>query len=235
MTRLIAALATLWLLVACTDPAGRGGGNILVLGDSVMAWNGASGRAIGDGLAATLGRQVTDRAVPGAQFDAASGLAGAIGFDIRRQYPGGRWSWIVLNGGANDLGRDCGCGACGAVVDRLIAPDARSGAIPAFLDRLHRESGARIMWMGYYRGNGRGSFQGCRDDLVAMEARIAQLARSRPYLIFADAEDVIDPAEPGIFAADNTHPSPRASALIGRYLGQQILQAERSQSADEDL
>ncbi|APE45215.1 GDSL family lipase [Sulfitobacter alexandrii] len=216
-------------LGACTDPAPRGGGDILVMGDSVMAWNGTSDAAIPDGIAEALGRRVVSKAIPGAQFDNDSGIAGAVGFDIRRQFPGGRWNWIVLNGGANDLGSDCGCGACGSVVDGLIGPDAQTGSIPAFVDRLQWETGARILWMGYYKGNGKGSFQGCRNDLVEMEARIARFAQTRPDVFFVDSEDVIDPTEPGMFAADDTHPSPRASKMIGSYLARQIAQAGRSQ------
>ncbi|WP_254702613.1 SGNH/GDSL hydrolase family protein [Sulfitobacter sp. THAF37] len=218
------------LMGACTDPAPRGGGDILVLGDSVMAWNGGSDAAIPDAMQTALGRKVVSKAVPGAQFDNGSGLAGAVGFDIRRQFPGGRWNWIVLNGGANDLGSDCGCGACGAVVDGLIGPDARSGSVPDFIDRLQQETGARIIWMGYYKGNGKGSFQGCRDDLVRMETRIARFAATRSAVYFIDSEDVIDPTDPAMFAADNTHPSPRASALIGSYLARGIAEAGRSQN-----
>ncbi|WP_235604780.1 SGNH/GDSL hydrolase family protein [Sulfitobacter sp. EhC04] len=218
------------LLTACTDTAPRGGGDILVLGDSVMAWNGGGDAAIPDAMQAALDRTVVSKAVPGAQFDNDSGLAGSVGFDIRRQFPGGRWNWIVMNGGANDLGSDCGCGACSAVVDALIGADGMSGAIPAFVSRLQAESGARIMWMGYYAGNGKGSFIGCRDDLVRMETRLARFAKASPGVLFVDSEDVIDPTEPGNYAADNTHPSVRASALIGAYLAQQIAQAGRSQN-----
>lgn len=218
------------LLTACTDRAPRGGGDILAIGDSVMAWNGGRDAAIPDVMEQALGRRVINKAVPGAQFNNSSGLAGAVGFDIRRQFSGGRWNWIVLNGGANDLGSDCGCGDCGPVVDSLIGSDAQSGAIPAFISKLRSESGARILWMGYYAGNGKGSFEGCRDDLVRMEARIARFAAARPGVLFVDSEDVINPTKPGLFADDNTHPSARASALIGNYLAQQIAQAGRSQN-----
>jgi len=231
MIRLLSLfLLAVALLTACTDATRRGGGDILVLGDSVMAWNGGSDAAIPDAMQAALGRNVVSKAVPGAQFDNDSGLAGAVGFDIRRQFPGGRWNWIVINGGANDLGSDCGCGACAGVVDRLIGADGMSGAIPAFVSRLRAESGARILWMGYYAGNGKGSFNGCRDDLVRMETRLARFAKASPGVLFVDSEDVIDPAEPGNYAADNTHPSARASALIGAYLARQIAQAGRSQN-----
>ena len=218
------------LLAACTDPAPREGGDILVLGDSVMAWNGSQGAAIPEAISAALGRKVISKAVPGAQFDNASGLAGAVGFDIQRQFPGGRWHWIVLNGGANDLGADCGCGACGSTVEALINTDAARGAIPTFITRLRAQTGARILWMGYYAGNGKGSFQGCRPELVTIDARIARFAESQPGVFFSDAEDVIDPRDPSLFAYDNTHPSAKGSAVIGAYLAQVIARAGRSQT-----
>lgn len=227
--------AALWLLVlpllaACADPVPRGGGDILAMGDSVMAWNGTSGRAIPDALGAALDREVVSRAVPGAQIDNASTLAGAVGFDIRRQFPGGQWNWVVMNGGANDLNADCACGACAGTVERLIAADGQTGAIPALIRRVRDQSGARVLWMGYYKGNGRGGFEGCRADLVEIEARIARLAARTDGVVFVDSEAVIDPGDPGLFAADNTHPSPRASALIGAQLAREIARAGRSQS-----
>ena len=218
------------LLAACTDSAPRGGGDIVVLGDSVLAWNGSGGQSVGDGIAAALGRDVTDRAVPGAQFTNSNDFTGAVGFDIRRQMPEGRWNWVVLNGGANDLNADCGCGACGREVDALIGPGGVGGAIPPYLARLRR-GGARVLWVGYYEGTGSGPFAGCRDDLVEMEARIAQLAAAIPGIHFADAEDVFDSRDPASYAADRVHPSARSSMAIGAYLARTIAAAEaRSQT-----
>ena len=98
MRKLIIILALFTGLTACTDSAPRGGGDILVLGDSIMAWNGSA--AIPDVIANQTGRSVTSRAVPGAQFDNSSTIASAVGFDIQKQFPGRRWHWVVVNGGA---------------------------------------------------------------------------------------------------------------------------------------
>lgn len=218
------------LAAACTDIAPKEGGDILVIGDSVLAWNSRTEQSIPDVMAQQLGRQVINKAVPGAKFANDNALLSAVGFDIQRQYPGGDWNWIVLNGGANDFGfNDCKCGDCRAVVDRLIGADTRTGAIPDFLTRL-RASGAQVIWMGYYKGNGKGSFEGCRDDLVLLERRIARFAASMDGISFLDSEIVIDPADPAQFASDNTHPSPKGSALIGAYLAKAIsLRDARSQ------
>ncbi|UOA30481.1 hypothetical protein DSM110093_00230 [Sulfitobacter sp. DSM 110093] len=226
MRRILAVLLIITGLSACTDTAPRGGGDILVLGDSIMAWNGNA--AIPDVISNQTGRSVTSRAVPGAQFDNGSTIASAVGFDIQRQFPGGRWNWVVVNGGANDLSADCGCGACGASVNALIGPDGQSGSIPAFLQRLSAETGAQVMWMGYYAGSGSGSFAGCRDDLVEIESRIATFAAGRPGIYFVDSENVIDRGDRGLFAGDNVHPSARGSARIGAYLAQEITAREKS-------
>ena len=234
MREILAVLLIVTGLSACTDTAPRGGGDILVLGDSIMAWNG--GRSIPDVIANQTGRSVTSRAVPGAQFDNGSTIASAVGFDIQQQFPGGRWNWVVVNGGANDLSADCGCGACGASVNALIAPDGQSGSIPAFLQRLRAQTGAQVMWMGYYAGSGSGSFAGCRDDLVEIESRIATFAAGRPGIHFIDSEDVIDRGDRGLFAGDNVHPSARGSARIGAYLAQEITAREnRSQNPADGL
>ena len=222
MLRLCLALVTGLVLSGCGDPAPRGGGDILAIGDSVLWWNGNSDRAIPDVVGKVLDREVVNRAVPGAQFDNDSSLASAAGFDIQRQYPGGRWNWIVMNGGANDVSSDCDCGACGPVVDALVSADGQSGSIPSFLAQLRQRSGAQILWMGYYAGSGKGSFEGCRDELVELDSRMNRFAAGRDWATFRDAEDVFDNTNPENFAFDNTHPSARGSAVIGTYLAKVI-------------
>ena len=79
MLRLCLALVTGLVLSGCGDPAPRGGGDILAIGDSVLWWNGNSDRAIPDVVGKVLDRKVVNRAVPGAQFDNDSSLASAAG------------------------------------------------------------------------------------------------------------------------------------------------------------
>lgn len=205
------------LLGACTASAPRGGGDILMLGDSVMAWNGGRNQSIGDALARELERDVTNKAVVGARLQNESMIASAVGFDIQQQFPGGRWNWIVLDGGANDLGfGDCGCGDCRAHVDRLISVDGTNGVIPAFLSKL-KQSGAQVVWLGYYWSPG-DAFQGCRDDLVEMEKRIARYVARDPALHFVDGETVIQRGDSSHFAPDRTHPSPKGSSLLAKLI-----------------
>ena len=226
MFRVLMGLVLVMWGASCTDQAPRSGGDILVLGDSIMAWNSSANASIPDVIGRELGRNVVSKAVPGAQFDNTSAIAGAIGFDIQRQLPAGRWHWVVINGGANDLGSDCGCGACGPVVDGSIGVDAKSGSIPAFIQKIRGVTGAKVVWMGYYAGNGQGSFKGCRDDLVELEARLARFAASQSQVTFLDSEDVINRNDRALFANDNTHPSAKGSALIGAYVAQHIKSRE---------
>lgn len=200
-----------------------------MIGDSIMAWNRSSDQSIADVLEVRLGRDVISKAVSGAQFDNESGLASAVGFDVQAQYPGGRWNWVVLNGGANDFGfGDCGCGDCSAEVANLISEDGRSGAIPAFLQRVRAE-GAQVLWMGYYNSPG-ASFAGCADDLDRLESRI-KMNLDREGGFFLEGEDFILKSDAANFASDGTHPSPRGSAILGTALADIIKRASlRSQN-----
>ncbi len=223
--RLFIALCAVISLCACSVVSVPQDGDVLVIGDSIMAWNGSSKQAIPDSMADTLGRDVVSRAVAGAKFDNGSALLSAVGFDIRAQYHGGRWNWVVLNGGANDLGfNDCNCGDCSAVVQRLISDDGRGGEIPAFLDRV-RATGAKILWMGYYTSPG-SSFKGCGDDLVELERRVALYLGRVPEGYFMNARRLIDTDDPSLFAGDDTHPSPKSSAILGTALAEVITRAE---------
>ncbi|MEQ6249413.1 SGNH/GDSL hydrolase family protein [Sulfitobacter sp. HNIBRBA3233] len=226
--KLFLSLILSLLLAACAGHAPRTG-DILVLGDSVMAWNGSENDDIANVIANDLERSVSAGPVPGAMFTNPSRVAAAVGFDIRAQYPGGRWNWVVLNGGANDLALgDCGCGDCRAEVDSLIAQDAQGGAIPQFVDRI-LASGARVLWMGYYTAPG-SSFVGCTDDFEVLETRIERYVDSRAGAYFFDGDTVIDKADASLFASDDTHPSPRGSALLGTALADVIRrQEDRSQ------
>lgn len=227
--RVLLLIGSLIVLTSCTDIAPRGGGDILVIGDSVMAWNRSNGQSIADVIEAGLGRDVTDKSVAGAKFDNGSVIASAVGFDVQAQYPAGRWNWVVVNGGANDMGSDdCGCGDCRAVVSTLIAEDGQSGKIAAFLARV-RSDGAQVVWMGYYNAPGT-SFAGCTDDLASLEGRIKRnLVAQGGY--FLEGEDFVAKNDPTNFDEDDTHPSPKGSAILGTALADIIARAQsRSQS-----
>jgi lysophospholipase L1-like esterase len=219
---------SLIVLAGCASlPPAKSQRDILVIGDSVMAWNRGLGQEIGDVIAARLSRDVTSRPVPGAQFDNESALASAVGFDIQAQYLEGPWKWVVMNGGANDLGfSDCGCGDCSTQVDRLISADGTGGVIPAFLDRVKRD-GASVLWMGYYNSPGT-SFKGCADDLEVLETRIKRNLAGKPNGFFLEGENFVNRNDPSHFASDGTHPSPKGSAILGTALADIIVAASQT-------
>jgi lysophospholipase L1-like esterase len=201
----------LLLLTASCGPAPQQRrGDILLIGDSVMAWNRLSGADIGRAIETELDRDVVNRAALGARV-----RAGAR--SIPDQLSAGPWNWVVINGGANDLGLSCGCTRCDGEIDLLISADATTGAIPDLIARA-RAQGAQVLWMGYYQAPDSRSFKGCRPGLVEIERRIARHAATRDGVFFLDAEDVMDPTNPGLLAWDRTHPSVAGSAVIGRYL-----------------
>lgn len=81
---------------------------ILVLGDSMMWWGEPGDQSIGQALARTLGEPVVNLSVPGARISHPDTEARGAGFDIRTQFVARQWDWVVIEGGANDLGDECG-------------------------------------------------------------------------------------------------------------------------------
>ncbi|GAB5436773.1 SGNH/GDSL hydrolase family protein [Falsiruegeria mediterranea] len=220
--RFVVAVLLVWILGSCAQQTSQRG-DILIIGDSVLAWNRAEGRDVGSALASELGRDVVNRAAFGAQIGATD-LARIVGLSIPGQMPPGRWNWVIANGAANDLGFTCGCTRCGQVIDQLISTDSQSGAIPDLVSKAQAQ-GARVLWLGYYKAPETTSFRGCRPGLVEIERRIEVLARSNTGLYFLDAEDVFDPPVRDLFDTDRTHPSAKGSALIGTEIARVIERA----------
>ncbi|WP_204113692.1 SGNH/GDSL hydrolase family protein [Shimia biformata] len=219
--RVLASVMLILGLVACGPaPTSRSGGDILVIGDSVMAWNKGLGADIGSVIGERLTRSVVNRAVGGARIRAGGG-ASLIGLSIPEQLTAGAWDWVVMNGAANDLGFNCGCTRCADEIEALISADGTRGDIPDLIARAEAQ-GAHVLWMGYYAAPNSTAFPGCRPGLVEIERRISRLAAARPGLIFVDAEDIFDPPDPTLFASDRTHPSVKGSAIIGTYLADVI-------------
>ena len=217
--RVLIALVFLIATASCAVDPQRTGGDILVIGDSVLAWNRGSGSDIGNVLEAELGREVTSRAVVGAGIS--SGGLGLLARPIPGQLSPGPWNWVVMNGGANDLGSTCGCVRCDAVIDSLISKDGRTGDIPRLI-AVARSQGAQVVWMGYYQTPIGSLFSGCRPALVELDRRIALHAERERGVYFVDAEDVIPANRPDLLASDRTHPSPTGSAVIGKVLARVI-------------
>ncbi|MHA7877017.1 SGNH/GDSL hydrolase family protein [Roseivivax sp.] len=213
---LIAAL--LCLASAC----GRGvppGAEIVVAGDSIMAWNRIEGASVADGLEARLGQPVGDVSLPLARVTRARGA-----LSIPNQLTGVSPTWVVLDGGGNDLRGDCGCNDCGAVLDRLLSPDGRSGAI-AELVAAQRAKGARVLWADYYTSP---IYAGtiCRRPYDVLAERLTAMAEADPGVVLADMGAVMPPERAELFAPDRLHPSPQGSARIAAHLAEAMRAAD---------
>ena len=232
MTRGAASLLLLLPLLlvaigACAPNGGGGGdgaapaprpaprptsGDVLILGDSVMAWNEDEGASVADALRDVRGGRVTSRAVPGAT------LLGPERERIGAGYAPDDWTWVVVQGGANDLLR-CGCGRCGEILDRLLAPDARSGVVADLVTRIRQDGAAVALW-SYHDVLPRAPFPfgRCGDDAAVMRERFARLAGRDPGVVVIDGRAALDPSRPANYDRDGVHPSPAGSRAIAKQL-----------------
>ncbi|WP_371156669.1 SGNH/GDSL hydrolase family protein [Jannaschia sp. 2305UL9-9] len=197
---------------------------ILAIGDSIMAWNG--GQGIPEAVGQTLDRPVTDASQSLAQVTNPNGAAGALGFDITRQFAGSGWDWVILTGGGNDIRSDCATPQAGATRDGLIGPDL-TGDIPSLIAGI-RATGAKVAFVGYYDGAEAAptGFTPCQPEFDIMNRRLGALAARDAGVLFFDAGEVIDPGDTGLYAGDLVHPSPRGSAVIGVELARRMLAFE---------
>ncbi|NVK15321.1 MAG: SGNH/GDSL hydrolase family protein [Rhodobacteraceae bacterium] len=218
-------LPFLFLLSACGDAVPEGqSARILAMGDSLLAWHSLAGKSISDTVSQELQEPVVDRSVSAARILYKLPVSGAAGMNIGKQYTPGEWDWVIVNGGGNDLWLGCGCFACDRKMNRLISSDGRTGAIPAMLIGL-RETGAKVIYVGYLRSPGVGSLiEHCRDEGNELEARIGRLAEQEDGIFFLSNKDLVPYGDRSYHAADMIHPSVKASSEIGRKVAQIIRQ-----------
>lgn len=191
---------------------------VLVLGDSILAWNKSRGQSIPQLLNTVPGLSVESRAVSGAAFSGSKLLRR----EIRSQLPRGRWDVIVVNGGGNDLAGECGCRACAATLNQLVSANGTDGEIPAFLDRLAARA-SRVIWLDYYPVSVRGGpFAPCIEELAVLEQRMQAAARLRPHVAFVDAGAVYDRRDLTLYTRDLVHPTPKGGARIATLLARAI-------------
>ena len=188
----------------------------------MMAWNGLVGQSIPDVVAETLAEPVVDRAVSGARMIYRLPVTGAAGLSIPKQYRGGSWDWVIVNGGGNDLWLGCGCDSCDAKLDRMISADGAAGEIAELVQRIRR-NGARVIYIGYLRVPGRSSpISGCRDEGDILDARLAAMAAADAGVTFLPFADLVPDGDLSFHALDRVHPSPKASRLIGQRIAATI-------------
>lgn len=208
-----------------TEFASSHGPKILVIGDSMLAWHKISGRSIGDVVSRELGGELSDHSIAAARFNYALPITGALGLNIAKQYRRGNWDWVIVNGGGNDLWFGCGCQSCDRVIDKMISADGRSGKIPNLIDRI-RGDGARVIFVGYLHSPGVPSIiDGCKNEDVEFERRIALLAKATRGFIFLPASGLVLNGDKSYHSLDRIHPSVKGSAVVGKMIASAIRSA----------
>jgi hypothetical protein len=196
------------------------------IGDSVVWWHAEQGASIPEAMAADLGEPVVDLAVPGAAISHTDADMAAEGLDVRAQYRDRAWDWVVVEGGANDLGDEGGARGCATVLDQLVSADGRRGAIPELVGRI-RSDGARVVALGYDALPAGSEQDGsCGDSLSALSERIDTMAALDPDVVFFAMADVVSPTDPVAYDRHLVHPSVRSSQMIGRRIADAIRTAE---------
>ncbi len=191
---------------------------ILAIGDSLMASHRISNRSISSSIRKTLRADVTDRSVLGARVIYNLPISGALGMKIGKQFRRGKWDWVVVNGGGNDLWLGCGCLRCQRKMNKLIAPGGDKGAIPKLVHKI-RKTGARVVYLGYLRSPGVGSpIEHCKDEGDELETRIEKMAAADDGVLFVSLRDLVPFGDRSYHAVDMIHPSLKASREIGQRI-----------------
>ncbi len=189
---------------------------ILTIGDSMLAWNSATGGSVSHAIERELSEPIVDRSIAGSWMQVS----------IPYQYVTKKWDWVIVNGGGNDLMFGCGCFQCAHTLDRLISNDGTSGLIPEFLKRI-RDRGANVLYAGYLRSPKLITpIEGCKNEGDELEARIERFAFAEENIYFVSMQDVVPPGGITYFSPDLIHPSRKSSKLIGRRLAQFIRSTE---------
>lgn len=191
---------------------------ILTMGDSLLSAHSISRRAVSHSVGRALGVKVMDRSVAGARIIYRLPITGAMGMKIAKQYRQGKWDWVIVNGGGNDLWFGCGCHSCERKINKLISASGRNGAIPHLVSNL-RKTGARVIYVGYLRSPGVGSpIESCRDDGDVLENRIAKMAEADKGVYFLSLAQMVPHGDRSYHGIDMIHPSLKASREIGRRI-----------------
>lgn len=226
MLRFALIVAICATMLGCT-PVSTKESTVLMLGDSMFAWNRTGGGGVGANLARTLERSVEDRSITGAHVNVTGPNENDPKRSITAQYGPGKWQWVVINGGANDLLFECGCGRCDRTLDDIISPDLKTGALVDLVAKA-RADGARVMLVGYHAGRAGGHyFSGCKPEVTALVQRQLQFAARTRGVYMVRARKALDSNNSAHFAFDRVHPSKLGSRLIADLIGAEILRIER--------
>ena len=180
---------------------------VLAIGDSILEWNEWDGASIPEVAGQLAGMTVHNAAVSGEAF-LAEAPAG-----IPAQFTPGNYQAVILNGGINDLPAGCNQDGSMPTVDSIIAPSGQSGPMFDLIATI-TQGGAKVVIVGYFVPYE--YFEGCVDEVVALNTRYAALAQSNPSVAFVDSSSIITPTlNVQHYDQDKLHPSVSGSAAIG--------------------
>ncbi len=199
--------------------------SILALGDSVLAYNGHLCQSAPQHAGVEVERYVENRAITGSRMSSVNGSP----FDIPNRYvEGGAWEFVIIDGGANDLYAECGCGVpdgepipdCTATIDEIVGPLGQTGEMVAMLENIRSDpaNDATMVLMGYYTlpDDAGSDWDGCNDALGELSARYRLIAEDAGDVEFVDPTSTMDiVAHPDFFMGDRVHPSTYGADAMG--------------------
>ena len=196
-------LSALLFVAGCEAPPQ---GDALAIGDSYFDWN--EGADIPDVAGEELGLEVANEAIAGAKLTGRD--------DIRSQYAEGRWQFLLMNGGGNDMRDECDCTACGEDLDDLIAADGTRGDLVEYANEV-ASADVPVFYFFYPELPPGTEFAPCIDVLLTLRDRVALAAEDRESLTLIDGGDVVRPDQGSMYDEDNVHPSEEGSRVLGAH------------------
>ena len=204
--------------VACNKDDFPEDATMIAVGDSFLDWHHDEAKSIPDVVGDELGEVMGNASISGAM------VLGSDEGSIPNQYREGPWSWVIINGGGNDLTDRCDCRNCDAVMDRLLTADGESGALRKLADRAVNDEAMAVI-VGYMNlPDAAEESPQCNDELVELRARKAAMADTMSDVIYVDASTVMDGTDSALYDRDNLHPSVRGSRAVGQLIASEIVE-----------
>ena len=99
-------------------------------------------------------------------------------------------------------------------MERLLSEDGKRGEVSTLVAKI-RDSGAKIIYLGYLRTPGRDSpIDNCARDGDRFETRLAAMAERDDGVFFVSNRDLVPYGDLSYHAADRIHPSAKGSAAL---------------------
>jgi acyl-CoA thioesterase I len=212
------------LFIACVGESFQGEeGSILAIGDSMLAWNLEEEQSIPEVVGRELDIEVHNVSVSGAYISSDD-----TDSHIPSQYDTGGWSWVVMNGGGNDLNDECGCGDCTENLNSILSEDGEEGELFDLVQQIV-DDGSRVALVGYFSmpEQAEYGFSECNDELEILVERTSRMTEKLDGVLFLDSREVISYEEtPEAYDEDFVHPSIEGGGLIGAEVAAMIRDAQ---------